>query len=185
MGEVRIRLDLENTADVQKRAAVEAIVDTGAMINWLPQRVVEALGLQAMGTLEVRFADGGIEGRTVYGPITLRIDGRFAVTDAVAGSDDTEALLGVVTLERLDLLVDPVDQKVKPRHPDRPGPVLGVRCASRGPRSDTVSTTKRTKSPTRKQVPPTQSENASRAKAPRREETQQGNEVHQVPEPRS
>jgi predicted aspartyl protease len=127
MGEVRVRLDLENTANAQKRAAVEAIIDTGAMINWLPQGVIAQLELQALGALEVRFADGRIESRTVYGPITLRIDGRFAVTDAVAGPDDTEALLGVVTLERLDLLVDPVDQKVKPRHPDRPGPVLGVR----------------------------------------------------------
>jgi clan AA aspartic protease len=127
MGEVRVQLELQNSADPAKRLEVSALVDTGAMVNWLPEAVVRELGLQEIGTATVQYADGRSERRLVCGPITLRFDGRAAVTDAVCGPPDTEPLLSVVTLERLDLMVDPVDQKLKPRHPGSSDPVLGVR----------------------------------------------------------
>jgi len=127
MGEVHVTVDLWNSADPARRTQVTALVDTGAMVNCLPEPVVRELHLEMIGTMSVQYADGRVERRSVYGPITLQLNEGIMVTDAVATPAGTDVLLSVVTLERLDLLVDPVEQRVKPRHPQYPGGLLGVR----------------------------------------------------------
>jgi predicted aspartyl protease len=127
VGETRIFVDLQNAAHPERRKRVKAVIDTGAMVNWLPEPLVSELGLQQIDTLEVRYADGRKEERPVCGPLLLTISGRRTVTDAVSGPPRTGALVSVVTLERLDLLVDPVEQCVKPRHPKHPKGLLPVR----------------------------------------------------------
>ena len=130
MGETRVFIELQNSGDPTKRKRVKAIIDTGAMVNWLPKPLVRELGLQRIDTLEVHYADGRSEQRPVCGPLTMTISGRRTVTDAVCGPPGTSTLVSAVTLERLDLLVDPVKQCVKPRHPKHPKGLLPVRRAA-------------------------------------------------------
>ena len=69
MGEVVVDVELENSVDRAvflrghgeasdvRRSAVEAIVDTGAVMLVLPQNVVERLGVNILRTVVVTYAD--------------------------------------------------------------------------------------------------------------------------------
>ena len=131
MGEVKVEVKLENatdrelvlrgllTEDQVRSFNVHLIADTGAVMLVLPQDEVEALGLREIRKAVVRYADERKEERTVAGPVTVRVDGRAATVDCIVGPPNSEPLLGHVVLEIMDLLVDPLQQKLIPR-PESP-----------------------------------------------------------------
>ena len=81
MGEIKVRIELENIIDrylfmegkIQegeiKRHETEAVVDTGAVMLFLPQDVVEELGLRVLRKVVVTYADERKEERPVAGPV--------------------------------------------------------------------------------------------------------------------
>jgi clan AA aspartic protease len=131
MGEVKVEVKLENTTDRElvlrgllkeeqvRSFNVHLIADTGAAMLVLPQDEVEALGLREIRKAVVRYADERKEERAVAGPVTVRVDGRAATVDCIVGPPNSEPLLGHVVLEIMDLLVDPLQQKLIPR-PESP-----------------------------------------------------------------
>jgi clan AA aspartic protease len=131
MGEIKVRVELENTADrywfLQKRIKedeirkyqMNAIVDTGAVMLALPQEVVEELGLEITRTVVVTYADERKEERPVAGPVTIKIGRRFMNTDCIVVPPLSEALIGQVILEELDLIPDCQKQTLTPR-PESP-----------------------------------------------------------------
>jgi clan AA aspartic protease len=98
---------------------IDVIADTGAVMLVLPQDEVEALGLREIRKAVVRYADERKEERAVAGPVTVRVDGRGATVDCIVGPPNSEPLLGHVVLEIMDLLVDPLQQRLIPR-PESP-----------------------------------------------------------------
>ena len=94
---------------------MDAIVDTGAVMLALPQDVVEELGLRIFRTVVVTYADE----RRVAGPVTIKIGKRFMNTDCIVGPPASEALIGQVILEELDLIPDCQKQTLTPR-PESP-----------------------------------------------------------------
>jgi len=131
MGEVRARVVLENEGDrvlaeaghldpaQVRRAEIEALVDTGAVMILLPQEVVESLGLPIDGNVTVTLADESrIELRRAR-RLSLELNGRQMDTDCLVGPPQCEPLVGQLVLERLDLVVDPVRRTVTPR-PESP-----------------------------------------------------------------
>jgi clan AA aspartic protease len=131
MGEVKVEVKLENTTDRElvlrgllkeeqvRSFNVHLIADTGAAMLVLPQDEVEALGLREIRKAVVRYAHERKEERAVAGPVTVRVDGRAATVDCIVGPPNSEPLLGHVVLEIMDLLVDPLQQKLIPR-PESP-----------------------------------------------------------------
>ena len=85
----------------------------------LPQDEVEALGLPEVRKAVVKYADERTEERSVARPVTVRVDGRAATVDCIVGPPNSEPSLGHVVLEIMDLLVDPLQQKLTPR-PESP-----------------------------------------------------------------
>lgn len=139
MGEVRVMIELENTEDrgVARRGympadqirvqKVEMIVDTGAVMVVLPEDLVEALGLTLQRKAIVTYADERKEERMIAGPLTVRFGNREATTDCVVGPPASEALLGQIPLEAMDLLVDPARQRLTTR-PESPFlPILKIK----------------------------------------------------------
>jgi clan AA aspartic protease len=132
MGEVRVRVELVNSVDeglvrrgllnpdqVRKYTA-DALVDTGSVTCVLPIHVVQQLGLAIVGKGRDEYANGYEETVDLTEPVGFAIDGRRATEEAlVLGS---EVLIGQTVLERMDMLVDPVNQRVvpNPAHPDQP-----------------------------------------------------------------
>ena len=132
MGEIRSNVTLENTGDrieVERghaqeadirRETVDGVVDTGAVSLVLPQNVVEQLGLAAQGTAFVTYADERRDERPLAGPVTVRIGNRAMITNCVVGPAMSEALIGQVVLEMLDLIADCTSRSLTPRYPDYP-----------------------------------------------------------------
>lgn len=131
MGEIKVKIELENAAERHwflkkkvseneiKKYNMDAIVDTGAVMLALPQDVVEELGLESVRTVVVSYANEEREERQVAGPVTIKIGKRFMNTDCIVGPPLSEALIGQVVLEELDLIADCQQQTLSPR-PESP-----------------------------------------------------------------
>lgn len=131
MGEVRVRLRLENAGDrilaeaghleasAVRDASVEALVNTGAVMALLPQDLVERLGLPTNGSIIVTLANEQRVELPRARHLSLAIGDREMDTDCLVGPPQCEPLVGQLVLERLDLIVDPLQRTVTPR-PESP-----------------------------------------------------------------
>jgi clan AA aspartic protease len=132
MGEVRVKARLVNAMDqaLVRRGQLEpsqvhvyeadALIDTGAVRCVLPPHVVERLGLGRTGQRMAEYADGRREAVDLTEPFTMEIMGRQELEDAMVLGD--EVIIGQTALEKLDLMVDCVGQRLipNPAHPDQP-----------------------------------------------------------------
>ena len=75
-----------------RRATVEGVVDTGAVMLVLPKDVVDRLGLETQR--EVVVAHANEETRQVAGPVTVQIGNRFMNADCIVGPPLSEPLIG-------------------------------------------------------------------------------------------
>jgi clan AA aspartic protease len=131
MGEVKVPVVFENYSDRDRaddglipeesvrRAEVRVLVDTGATSLFLPQDLVETLGLKTLGRTRVVYADEREEERDIAGMVIVRVAGRETRVECVVGPPGCEPLLGQVVLELTDLLVDCKNQRLVP-NPDSP-----------------------------------------------------------------
>lgn len=138
MGEIVVAVELENPGDRDlfergfapeseiRRATVEAIADTGAVISLLPQNVVEGLGVATRRTVVVTYADSRKEERPVAGPVTVKIGSRFMNTDCVVGPPLCQPLVGQIVMEALDLVADCANRTLSPRPESPDYPLLNL-----------------------------------------------------------
>ena len=134
MGEIVASMELENAGDREvvseglrdestvRRATVEGVVDTGAVMLVLPEDVVGRLGLRTRRKVVVTYADERRELRPVAGPVTVQIGDRFMNADCIVGPPLSEPLIGQIVLEALDLVADCGNRTLGPRpeSPDYP-----------------------------------------------------------------
>ena len=134
MGEIVASMELENTVDrdnasdglrdesTVRRATVDGVVDTGAVMLVLPEDVVGRLGLRTRREVAVTYANEYRETRPVAGPVTVHIGDRFMNADCIIGPPSSEPLIGQIVLEALDLVADCANRTLGPRpeSPDRP-----------------------------------------------------------------
>ena len=92
---------------------VMALVDTGATFTQVPAPLLRHLGVQPTQTVRFRLANGSTIQRAI-GETQVRIEGQIVNTVVVFGDDNADALLGVYTLERALLAVDPAGQRLIP-----------------------------------------------------------------------
>ena len=131
MGEIKVTIDLENfidryhfrkeqiqESDIRKHS-LQAIVDMGAVMLLIPQDVVEKLGLEIVRKVIVTYADERKEERPVAAPVYIKIGERFMITECIVDPPLSEALIGQVILEELDLIPDCQKQTLSPR-PESP-----------------------------------------------------------------
>lgn len=131
MDEIAVEIELENFVDraLQKkgqlrdeqvrRHLLKGVVDTGAVMLMLPQDVVEKLGLENQRRVVVSYADERKEERAVAGAVTIKIGDRAMTTECIVGPPLSEALIGQVVLEELDLIADCQNKTLGPR-PESP-----------------------------------------------------------------
>jgi clan AA aspartic protease len=129
MGRINVEVALANNRDVQtfeagslpadkvRRARLAGLVDTGASYLVLPESVANQLGLPDLGTASVRYADQQKEIRRVVDQVEVELLGRRGTFKAVVEPARTDALIGAIVLEDLDLLVDCRTQTLQPRDP--------------------------------------------------------------------
>ncbi|ODS33235.1 MAG: hypothetical protein SCARUB_01626 [Candidatus Scalindua rubra] len=139
MGEVKIKALLRNYGSVWaaekgyinkidiQHSELDMVVDTGAVMIFLPQDEVEKLGLEPSKKVVVAYADERKEERWVARGLEVSIGDRSMVTDCIIGPPLCEPLLGQLVLEELDLVVDTPRKTIGPR-PESPNlPLLKLK----------------------------------------------------------
>ena len=115
MGHVQVSAEISN-ADGTRSREVEAMVDTGATYTFLPGSMLRELGIAPTRSTDFQLASGEMA-QYARGEAVIRINGFAQMTPVVFGDDDAEPLIGVVTLEQLELAVDPVADALIPARP--------------------------------------------------------------------
>jgi len=121
MGLTHAQLELTNLLGKQK-IVVDALVDTGATFMCVTEEMATQLGFDTteVSTHVVTLADGRQIKVPRIAPIEISFANRSYVTEALVLGN--EALMGVLPLEAMDLIVDPLRQTlaVNPDHPNFP-----------------------------------------------------------------
>jgi clan AA aspartic protease len=97
--------------EIRAVEVTEAVVDTAASTLFLPKRLVAQLGLRFMRNQHARTSAGRIT-LPMYGVVRLTIEDREWSGDVIEVPDDRPVLIGQVPLGGLDLVVDPVNQRL-------------------------------------------------------------------------
>jgi clan AA aspartic protease len=97
---------------------VRCMVDTGAWTLVINEKVRAALGLRITDSTTSTFANGSKEPNGMSEPVKVCWKDRSMTCEAVVLPDADEVLLGAIPLEGLDLMVDPIAEKVVGRHGD-------------------------------------------------------------------
>ena len=105
------------TSEQVRRASIRGVVDGGATRLVIPESLVQNLGLETSGQIQVRYADGRIADRPIARRVHLAYGGRDSVFNAVVEPGRESALIGAIVLEDLDFLVDCANQRLVPRDP--------------------------------------------------------------------
>lgn len=121
MGITHASLRLKNMFG-QQSIDINALVDTGATFMCVTQEMATQLGFDTseVSTHVVTLADGRQIKVPRIAPIEIFFQNRSYVTEALVLGN--EALMGVLPLEAMDLMVDPLNQRlvVNPAHPNFP-----------------------------------------------------------------
>lgn len=92
---------------------LEGLVDTGATNTVVPRSLLRALGVTPYRKSSFQLADGR-QLELDVGRTWVRVDGQEEYTQVVFGPEDSEPILGAVTLEEMALSVDPVAHRLRP-----------------------------------------------------------------------
>jgi len=122
MGKVIEKVKLTSLFDPKKSLEIEAVIDTGATMVVLPKSLVRNLDLKKIEDVKVKYADGRVERKEVYGVVRLELKGRVGNFDVLAENDEAQPLIGQIVLERLDLIIEPSTRRLipNPRSPEMP-----------------------------------------------------------------
>ncbi|MDR1352780.1 MAG: clan AA aspartic protease [Treponema sp.] len=131
MGHVKTQIILKNLDDAKqakkgkllkreiRQAEVEVMVDTGATTLIINEDLFQQLGLDAMEEREITFANDAKEICKLTDPVEIHWEDRSIAMPALVVKGASEILLGVLPLEGMDLMVDPVHQRLVGAHGDQ------------------------------------------------------------------
>lgn len=113
MGITTLRLEVANPASPGRAAALEFIVDSGAVYSVVPGSVLRRLKIKPIAKEEFRLADGSTITRR-KGVALFKYGDKRGGADVIFGEKEDATLLGALTLEALGLALDPLRRELKP-----------------------------------------------------------------------
>jgi clan AA aspartic protease len=113
MGITFLDVTVVNPAARARAATVECIVDSGAILTVIPTAVLRRLGIRPTRAERFTLADGTHVTRKL-GDALFEVAGRHGASPVIFGEKGDAALLGVVTLEALGLMLDPLKRELRP-----------------------------------------------------------------------
>jgi clan AA aspartic protease len=126
MGKITERIKIASFFDPARSVEIDAVVDTGATMLVLPKNIVEELGLKKIEEVKVKYAGGRVEKKEVYGAVKLELKGRVGIFDVLAENEGSQALIGQIVLERLDLIIEPSTKKLIPNPRSSEMPMIEI-----------------------------------------------------------
>jgi clan AA aspartic protease len=113
MGTSHVKFTIRNPANPERSLHLEGLVDTGAHFTQVPVTLLDGIGVAPFGTRRVQYADGTIVSKPVASAEVL-IDGEITPTVILCGAATDLILIGPLTLDGLNLGVDPVRKALVP-----------------------------------------------------------------------
>ena|SRR6266487_2170870 len=110
MGTFRVPIEIGDPQG-EHWETVDALVDTGASVTWIPVDILAKLGVAPEERWEFEIANGEIIERDVA-ETQVRLDGRTRTTFVVFGEVASTPLLGAYTLEGFRLAPDPFNRRL-------------------------------------------------------------------------
>lgn len=113
MGITNLEVTIQNPANLKKSTTQKFLVDSGAAYSVAPAKVLKKLGITP--TTKRRFILAN--GETVewqVGNALFRYQNEVGASPVIFGDKEDIYLLGVVTLESLGLILDPIRRELKP-----------------------------------------------------------------------
>jgi clan AA aspartic protease len=130
MGYVYADIELTNEEDVAlsrrgylpenqiKKVTTRALVDSGAYDLIINREVQEQLNLRVLGKRPIKLADETIVEVDIVGPVEVRFETRATTVRALVLPDTEEVLLGAIPLEGLDVIIDPLRERLLVNPPE-------------------------------------------------------------------
>jgi len=113
MGATELMVDVSNPRDPSRFEAVKMPVDSGASWSVVPATMLRRLGIQPVRVETFDLADGTEVERAV-GSAEFEVAGRRGASMVIFGKRGDACLLGVVTLEELGMVLDPLRRRLRP-----------------------------------------------------------------------
>ena len=111
MGYVHAEIELKTPRLPKLKSLVtKVMVDTGALMPYIPEYIALQLELEENRKREVTTADGSRHKVSYVGPIEVIFENRNCFVGALVMED--EILLGAVTMEDMDLIISPSHGKL-------------------------------------------------------------------------
>lgn len=111
MGHIEVDVRVGNL-EGEKLTEVKALVDTGATFTVIPENVAKQLNLKLVGEkVKVSTAKGEDELELTH--VLMEINGKRRIMPVLISKHIDRALLGVITLEAMQLRVNPLTGKLE------------------------------------------------------------------------
>jgi clan AA aspartic protease len=130
MGYVYAEIELTNEDDLAfhrrgwvaeneiRRVTTKALVDSAAYDLIINQETQERLQLPVLGKRFIKLADESVLEVDVVGPVEVRFETRATTVRALILPDTEEVLLGAIPLEGLDVIIDPLRERLLVNPPE-------------------------------------------------------------------
>jgi predicted aspartyl protease len=103
-----------------RKITIEAVPDTGAWTLVINEETRQKLGLAIEGSIASTLADGSTTTYNQTEAIKIQWKDRSTTQQALLVPEADDILLGALPLEALDLMVDPVNERLAGVHGDQP-----------------------------------------------------------------
>lgn len=113
MGLTHLTVEIANPAKPSRRVRVKMLVDSGAPYSIVRAATLRKLGIRPTSSRAFVLADGTEISRSI-GAALFRFQGEQAASTIIFGEPGDATLLGVVTLEELGLILDPMRRELRP-----------------------------------------------------------------------
>ena len=113
MGLTDVRVTVSNPRDRTRARELTFLVDSGAIYSVVPREVLSEIGVIPDGVESFSLADLTQVVREV-GEAAFGYHNKTRVSPVMFGEEGDATLLGVMTLESLGLMLDPVRQELRP-----------------------------------------------------------------------
>ena len=113
MGLTDITMTVSNPADPNRARDVKFLVDSGAICAVVPRKILAEIGIVPQRVESFSLADCTNIQREV-GSAMFTYQGKMSAAPVIFGEEGDAVLLGVITLESLGLMLDPLRRELRP-----------------------------------------------------------------------
>ena len=113
MGLTHVEAIIANPGNLKKAKKISLLVDSGAVYSVVPATVLAAIGVKAHTTKTFTLANVSEIKRRI-GDAVFKLNGHQGASPVIFGEKGDSALLGMVSLEALGLLLDPIRRELRP-----------------------------------------------------------------------